>query len=129
MYIPLEKLNALFQPHDIQHLLLVWFILTAFLSIGALIMGSAGIYLSGTRLWNVLLKVLAGAYLLSGVCFLLFRLNAIFIIMALVCMAFVMLGDVGVDEPGAPLVEWWIALLSAKRRAREEGDESSRERN
>jgi hypothetical protein len=95
MDIPVEKLNTLFLPYDPQHLLLLWTVMTVFLFMVAAIISSSGIYPTRRSFWNVELLVLAGAYLLSAVSFLLFHVNAIFTIMVMVCLAFVMLGDVG----------------------------------
>jgi len=120
MDIAVNWLNAQFIPYDMKHLLLVWVILTIFLFIATLIISSIELYPTQRQFWNVLLIVLVGTYLLSGVSFLLFRLNAIFTIMALVCIAFVILGDVGVKERDAPLEDWWLSRLTAKKHASED---------
>jgi uncharacterized membrane protein len=101
MDIPVEKLNTLFLPYDPQHLLLLWTVMTVFLFVVAVIISSSGIYSSRRNFWNIELLVLAGAYLLSAVSFLLFHVNAIFTIMVMVC----------------------LALLSTKRHSQQDPDE------
>jgi uncharacterized membrane protein len=98
MDIPVEQLNTLFLPYDPQHLLLLWTVMTVFLFMVAQIISSSGIYPTRRSFWNVEIVVVAGTYLLSGVSFLLFHINVIFTIMVMVCIAFVILGDVGHKE-------------------------------
>lgn len=120
MDIPVEKLNELFQPYDPQHLLLLWTVMTVFLFMVAVIISSSGIYPTRRNFWNVELLVLAGAYLVSAVSFLLFHINAIFTIMVMVCIAFVMLGDVGHKEKSASSEDDWIAMLSSNSRSHQD---------
>jgi len=120
MDIPVEKINELFQPYDPQHLLLLWTVMTVFLFIVAVIISSSGIYPSRRNFWNVELLVLAGAYLLSAVSFLLFHVNAIFTIMVMVCIAFVMLGDVGHKEKNASLEDEYMGMLSSNNHSHQD---------
>ena len=121
MDIPVEKLNELFQPYDPQHLLLLWVVMTVFLFMVAVIISSSGIYPTRRNFWNVELLVLAGTYLLSAVSFLLFHVNAIFTIMVIVCIAFVMLGDVGHKEKDAAKDEY-ISMLSSYSHSHQDYD-------
>jgi uncharacterized membrane protein len=125
MDIPIEKLNTLFLPYDPQHLLLLWTVMTVFLFVVAVIISSSGIYSSRRNFWNIELLVLAGAYLLSAVSFLLFHVNAIFTIMVMVCLAFVLLGDVGHKEKDTSLEgeDGWVAMLSTKQHSQQDPDE------
>src|SRR5436305_6315331 len=113
MDIPVEKLNTLFLPYDPEHLVLMWAVMTVFLFIVALIISSSGIYPTRRNFWNVEIHVVAVAYLLSAVSFLLFHVNAIFTIMVMVCVAFVILGDVGHKESDSTSEDGWIAMFSA----------------
>ena len=113
MDIPVVWLNSLFLPYDLKHLLLVWAVMTALLFVAFMIVSSSGIYTSRRSFWSVLLGVLAGAYLLTGTCFLIFHLNVILTIMIVVCLAFVVLGDVGFKEKETPSENWWLSLLVA----------------
>ncbi|HZU66301.1 MAG TPA: hypothetical protein VFA09_03415 [Ktedonobacteraceae bacterium] len=112
MDIPVEQINQLFEPYDPQHLLLLWTVMTVFLLMVAIIVSASGIYPTRRNFWQVELLVLAGAYLLSAAGFLLFHVNAIFTIMAAVCIAFVMLGDVGHKEKN-PSADEYSAMLSS----------------
>jgi hypothetical protein len=123
MDIPVEKLNTLFLPYDAQHLLLLWTVMAVFLFIVAVIISSSGIYSSRRNFWNVEILVLASAYLLSAVSFLLFHINAIFTIMVVVCLAFVILGDVGHRERETALEDEWIDMLSAKEYFQQDREE------
>lgn len=111
MDIAVERLNNLFLPYDLKHLLLVWAIMTALLFTASLIISASGIYTSRRNFWNVLFAILAGAYLLSSICFLGFHLNVILTLMIVVCLAFIVLGDVGLKERANPLEDWWLSLL------------------
>jgi hypothetical protein len=123
MDIPVEKLNTLFQPYDAQHLLLLWTVMTVFLFIVAVIISSSGIYSKRRNFWNVELLVLAGAYLLSAVSFLLFHVNAIFTIMVAVCLAFVVLGDVGHKEKETSSKDEYIGVLSIKEYSQQDPEQ------
>ncbi len=126
MDIPVEKLNTLFEPYDPQHLLLLWTVMTVFLFIVAVIISASGIYSTRRNFWQVELLVLAGAYLVSLVSFLLFHVNAIFTIMVMVCLAFVMLGDVGhkdKDSSSLDREDGWIAMLSSNNHSQQDPDQ------
>jgi hypothetical protein len=125
MDIPVEKLNTLFQPYDPQHLLLLWSVMTVFLFIVAVIIGSCDIYPTRRNFWNVELLVLAGAYLLSAISFLLFHINAIFMIMVMVCIAFVVLGDIGHKEKDTSLdgEEGLITVLSSNNHSQQDPEQ------
>ena len=120
MDIPVEKLNTLFLPYDPEHLVLMWAVMTVFLFMVALIISSSGIYPTRRNFWNVEILVLAGAYLLSAVSFLLFHINAIFTIMVMVCIAFVILGDVGHKEKDTTSEDGWISMFSAKEHSHQD---------
>lgn len=125
MDIPVEKLNELFLPYNPQHLLLLWSVMAVFLFIVAVIISSSGIYSARRNFWNVELLVVAGAYLLSAISFLLFHVNAIFTIMVVVCLAFVILGDVGHKEidTSSEGENGWIAMLPSDKHSRQDPDQ------
>jgi hypothetical protein len=120
MDINISRLQAFFVPYDFMHLLLLWGVMTGFLLIFALMVVVIGLYPSAKQFWKVQLAVLAGTYLLSAVCFLVFHLNALLIIGILICQALIVQGDLGVKEQVGPREDWWAARGLAHKAQLEE---------
>ena len=109
MDININLLQAFFMPYDFMHLLRLWGVMSAFLLIFALMVVVIGLYLSAKQFWKIQVAVLAGTYLLSGIGFLVFHLNALLIISILICQAFIVQGDLGVKEQVNPREDWWAS--------------------
>ena len=61
------------------------------------------------QFWKIQSAILVGTYLVSGIGFLVFHLNALLLIGILICQAFIVQGDLGVKERESPLEDWWEA--------------------
>lgn len=123
MDIAIERLNNLFLPYDMKHLLFVWALLTAFLLVYDLIISASGIYATSRQFWKVQLFVLAGAYMLSGVSFLLFHFNVIGTIMALLCLAFMIIGDVGAKGRANSAEDEWLVIRYARKPSQRDSEQ------
>jgi Na+/alanine symporter len=109
MLININRLQAFFIPYDFLHLLRLWGVMTGFLLIFALMVVVIGLYPSAKQFWKIQIAILVGTYLLSGIGFLVFHLNALLIISILICQAFIVQGDLGVKERVNPLEDWWAS--------------------
>jgi len=109
MQINIYRLQEFFMPYDFMHLLRLWGIMTCFLLIFALMVVVMGLYPSAIQFWKIQGIVLAGTYLLSGIGFLVFHLDALLIIGILICQAFIVQGDLGVKERVSPVEDWWAS--------------------
>lgn len=123
MDIDLNKLNALFLPYDLSHLLVVWSVLTAFLLIFGTIISATGIYSNARHFWKMQLAVLGGVYLVSAASFLLMHLNAVGVMIVLLTLALVILGRVGVREEIGPLEDWWLFRLWEREQSSQDQDQ------
>jgi hypothetical protein len=109
MLININRLQAFFMPYDFLHLLRLWGVMTGFLLIFALMVVVIGLYPSAKQFWKIQIAILVGTYLLSGIGFLVFHLNALLIIGILICQALIVQGDLGVKEQVSPLEDWWAS--------------------
>lgn len=109
MQINIYQLQAFFTPYDFMHLLRLWGVMTCFLLIFALMVIVIGLYPSARQFWKIQGAILVGTYLVSGIGFLVFHLNALLLIGILICQAFIVQGDLGVKERESPLEDWWEA--------------------
>ncbi len=106
MEINISRLQAFFVPYDFEHLLRLWGVMTGFLLLFALMVIVIGLYPSAKRFWTIQLAILAGSYLISALCFLVFHFNAVVTIGILICQAFIIQGDLGVKEQVRPREDW-----------------------
>lgn len=109
MQINIYRLQAFFMPYDFMHLLRLWGVMTCFLLIFALMVIVMGLYPSARQFWKIQSAILVGTYLVSGIGFLVFHLNALLLIGILICQALIVQGDLGVKERVSPLEDWWEA--------------------
>jgi hypothetical protein len=121
--IDIALLRGLFEPFDMLHLLRVWAVLAVFILLFGTIVETSGGYPTARQFWKVHLTVLGSAFLLSSGGFLLFHTDPLLLMMGLLCIAFVIQGDLGVKKQGTSLEEWWLWLRFRKRREEPEEEE------
>src|SRR5579884_3922047 len=119
--IDIALLRALFEPFDMLHLLRVWAVLAVSILLFGTIVETSGGYAMARQFWKVHLIALGLAFFLSGGGFLLFHIDPLLLMMVLLCIAFVIQGDLGLKNQGTSLEEWWLWLRFHKRR--EEAEE------
>ena len=121
MDIDVSQLNQqFFFPFDLDHLLVMWAVLTVFLLVFASLLHTANIYPSAWAFWVKQMQVLGGVYLGSAIGFLLLRLNPIGVIIVLLIIAFVVLGRVGAREEIGPVEDWWLFRFLERQRGQQE---------
>lgn len=127
MDINIILLRELFEPFDMLHLLRVWAVLIVFILLFGTIVETCGGYPTARQFWKVHLIVLGSAFVLSGGGFLLFHIDPLLLMMVLLCIAFVIQGDLGLkkqENQETPLEEWWLWLRFHKRREEPEEEEA-----
>ena len=123
--IDIALLRALFEPFDMLHLLRVWTVLAVFILLFGTIVETSGGYATARQFWKVHLIVLGLAFFLSGGSFLLFHTDPLLMMMVLLCIAFVIQGDLGLKNQRTSLEDWWLWLRFRKQR--EEAEEEEQE--
>ena len=94
----MERLNSFFLPYDVNHLLIVWGVMTVFLLLYTVLVDVTGIYAVAWQLWKVYIALIGGLYLLSTIGFLVFHFNAPLMMIILLILAFIIIGDIAVKD-------------------------------
>ena len=113
--INITLFRRLFEPFDMPHLLIVWAILAVFILLFGTIVETSGGYPTARQFWKVHLTVLGSVFFLSGCGFLLFHIDPLLLMMVLLCIAFVIQGDLGTSLEG-----WWLRFHKQQEKPEEE---------
>lgn len=98
----MKQLGTILEPFDLPHLLGLYAILTLFIFLWGIIAATSGGYSSAKQFWKVHLIILGSVYLLSGIGFLLFNIDPLWLLVSLLALSFIAQGHFGTKDQSIP---------------------------
>lgn len=97
MDLNIAQLRALFEPFDLPHLFRLWIVLTFCVFLWGGLIATCGGYTTPRQFWKIHLIIIGSVLLLSGVAFLCFAIDPLFLLISLSALAFVAQGDLAAN--------------------------------
>lgn len=116
MDLNIAQLRALFEPFDPLHLFRFWVVLALFIFLWGILIATCGLYATAKQFWKVHLSTLGVVLLLSGVAFLFFQVDPLFLLLGFSALAFVVQGDFAANMQKRSPNGRWLFLFDGREK-------------